>query len=501
MIEKGLDLRGTVEILNIEERIPREHLLRKIDSAVDFEYIYALVQEQYSQTTGRKSIDPVVIFKIVLLQHLYGIPSLRQTLRENDMNMAYRWFLGYNFSEEIPHFSTVSWNFLHRYREDIAEKVFAWSLYEVEKAGYLEPEVVFIDATHVRANANLKKQVKKAVPQAARTYGEQLRKEINADRQAHGKEPFPPDGPDDEPPMKETVTSQTDPDCGLFHKGEQQKCFAYGAHTVCDKNNFILDVEVKAGNIHDSLVFDTVYDRVTTRFPEVRIVTADAGYKTPWICKKVLDDGRIPSLPYKRPQTKKGNLPWYDYVYDEYYDCILCPEYRVLHYATTNREGYQEYKSRPYLCVSCEKRQLCTQSQVCRKTVTRHIWADYIDKAEDIRHSPAGQDSYSLRSRTIERVFADAKEKHGLRYTTYRGLAQVSSWVRLTFAAMNLKKLAICKWKQRFSSSLFALFLYTFPLFFKRVFRLWPEHPFFDRLLLRHSRRFSGFLPYQSRRR
>ena len=210
----------------------------------------------------------------------------------------------------------MSWNFLHRYGEDIAEKVFAWILYEVEKAGYLEPEVVFIDATHVRANANLKKQVKKAVPQAARTYDEQLRKEINADRQAHGKEPFPPDDPDDEPPMKETVTSETDPDCGLFHKGEHQKCFAYGAHTVCDKNNFILDVEVKAGNIHDSLVFDTVYDRVTARFPEVRIVTADAGYKTPWICKKVLDDGRIPSLPYKRPQTKKGNLPWYDYVYD-----------------------------------------------------------------------------------------------------------------------------------------------------------------------------------------
>lgn len=73
MIEKGFDLRGTVEILNIEERIPREHLLRKIDSAVDFEYIYALVQEQYSQTTGRKSIDPVAIFKIVL-QHLSGIP-------------------------------------------------------------------------------------------------------------------------------------------------------------------------------------------------------------------------------------------------------------------------------------------------------------------------------------------------------------------------------------------------------------------------------------------
>ena len=109
--------------------------------------------------------------------------------------------------------------------------------------------------------------------------------------------------------MKETVTSQTDPECGLFHKGEHQKCFAYGAHTVCDKNNFILDVEVKAGNIHDSLVFDTVYDRVTARFPEVRFVTADAGYKTPWICKKVLDGGRLPSLALQEASNEKGKSP------------------------------------------------------------------------------------------------------------------------------------------------------------------------------------------------
>lgn len=102
MLEKGFDLRMTVEILNIEERIPKDHLLRKVDAAVDFKHIYDLVWYKYSADKGRRSIDPVVLFKIVLIQHLYGIPSLRQTMREIDMNMAYRWFLGYNFSEEIP---------------------------------------------------------------------------------------------------------------------------------------------------------------------------------------------------------------------------------------------------------------------------------------------------------------------------------------------------------------------------------------------------------------
>ena len=77
----------------------------------------------------------------------------------------------------------------------------------------------------------------------------------------------------------------------------------------------------------------------------------------------------------------------------------------------------------------------------------RDIWEDYIEQAEDIRHSPQGKESYCLRSQTIERVFADAKEKYGMRYTPYRGLKRVSMWVRLKYAAMNLKKLAMWKWK------------------------------------------------------
>lgn len=82
-----------------------------------------------------------------------------------------------------------------------------------------------------------------------------------------------------------------------------------------------------------------------------------------------------------------------------------------------------------------------------QKVVIRHIWEDYIERAEDVRHSPLGKDTYSMRSKTIERVFADAKEKHSMRYTTYKGLNQVSNWVRLKFTTMNLKKLAMWKFK------------------------------------------------------
>jgi hypothetical protein len=75
--------------------------------------------------------------------------------------------------------------------------------------------------------------------------------------------------------------------------------------------------------------------------------------------------------------------------------------------------------------------------------VVKHIWEEYIDRAEDFRHTLEGALSYSRRSQTIERVFADAKEKHGMRYTLHKGVTRVQNWVMLKFAAMNLKKLAM----------------------------------------------------------
>ena len=119
----------------------------------------------------------------------------------------------------------------------------------------------------------------------------------------------------------------------------------------------------------------------------------------------------------------------------------------MLDYRTTNRDGYREYKSNPEICKKCPTRHLCTESKDCIKTVTRHIWSDYIELAEDIRYTPEYADLYKLRKEKIERVFADAKEKHAMRYTPYTGLAQVTNWVRLKFASMNLKKLAKWKWK------------------------------------------------------
>ena len=168
LTEKKTIERDTLEIMCTEMLVPKNHLLRKIDEAVNFERLYEIVGDLYCKDNGRPSVDPIVLFKIILIQHLYGIRSLRQTVADIEMNVAYRWFLGYRISEPIPHFATVSYNFRHRFSSETVERIFCWILEEVNRAGYLSPEVVFLDGTHVKANANMKKQVKHAIPVAAK---------------------------------------------------------------------------------------------------------------------------------------------------------------------------------------------------------------------------------------------------------------------------------------------------------------------------------------------
>lgn len=124
---------------------------------------------------------------------------------------------------------------------------------------------------------------------------------------------------------KKTITvSTTDPDCGLFVKGEHKKQLAYEAHTACDVHGVVLAVEVTPGNVHDSVASDDEYDHVVEQFPNVRTFVADSAYKTPHICKKVFGDNRALSTAYKRPMTMESGHEWWKYVYDEHFDCIIC---------------------------------------------------------------------------------------------------------------------------------------------------------------------------------
>ncbi len=457
MTQDNEKIRTQIQIVCIDDLVPKEHLLRIIDKAIDWSFIYDLVKDTYSFDNGRPSIDPVTLIKIPLIQYLYGIKSMRQTIKDIEVNVAYRWFLGLELDEKVPHFSTFGKNYTRRFEgTDLFEKIFQHILEECYKYKLVDPSEVYVDATHVKARANSKKMQKRIAKKEALFYAEQLKKDINEDRIVHGKKPLKDKDDDDKSsgtsdkfedytddvPLdgKEIRCSTTDPDSGWFRKGEHKHVFAYGIETACDKNGWILDFTVNPGNEHDSRTFKGLYDKLENIGMEYCI--ADAGYKTPAIAKLLLDDGIKPVLPYKRPMTKDGFFKKYEYVYDEHYDCYICPQNQILKYSTTNRDGYREYKSCGHICEKCECLSRCTESKNHIKVVTRHIWDDYIETCEDIRHTDGMKELYSHRKETIERIFGTAKENHGFRYTQMYGKARMKMKVALTFACMNLKKLA-----------------------------------------------------------
>ena len=446
MITKNQDQnRHQIQMFCMDDLVPQDHLLRLIDRAIDWSFIYDLVQEKYSPDFGRPGIDPVVLIKIPFIQYLYGIRSMRQTIKEIEVNVAYRWFLGLELQDPVPHFSTFGKNYTRRFKDtDLFEQIFARILSECYQYKLVDPKEVFVDATHVKARANNKRVRRRIAYEEAKVYEDQLKKEIDADREAHGKKPFKDqDGPGNGGgggKEKEIKESTTDPESGWFHKGEHKQVFAYGVETACDQHGWILGYSVHPGNQHDSTTFPVLYEKIKDIGMETMIM--DAGYKTPAIAKQLLDDGIKPLFPYKRPMTKEGFFRKYEYVYDEYYDVYICPNDQTLKYSTTNRDGYREYKSNGSVCANCPYLSQCTNSRNHVKVVTRHIWEPYMDQAEEIRHTLGMKELYQKRKHTIERLFGTAKENHGFRYTQQYGKGRMEMKVGLTYACMNLKKLA-----------------------------------------------------------
>ncbi|MEC0249415.1 transposase, partial [Paenibacillus chitinolyticus] len=129
------------------------------------------------------------------------------------------------------------------------------------------------------------------------------------------------------------------------------------------------------------------------------------------------------------------------------YDGYICPNHEMLSYELTNRDGYRMYRSNPEVCRRCPFLSQCTESKDHIKRISRHIWAGYVEEADHLRHTPENKAIYARRKETIERVFADMKEKHGMRWTALRGLRKVSMQAMLVFACMNLKKLATWLWR------------------------------------------------------
>lgn len=190
--KKDREAQKQIQFISLEDLVPPKHILRTIDKAIDFSFIYDEVKDMYCPLdTGRPGIDPVSLFKIVFIQYLFGIRSMRQTIKEIDVNVAYRWFIGYSLTEPIPHFSTFGKNYARRFKgTNIFENIFIRILKEANDSGFIDASSVFIDGTHIKASANRNKKEKVTVTKPIKQYREELEQEIQLDRKNHDKKPI-----------------------------------------------------------------------------------------------------------------------------------------------------------------------------------------------------------------------------------------------------------------------------------------------------------------------
>ena len=158
MLSKKENVQNQLILYTMEQLVPQDSLYRKIDKYIDFSFIYDEVKDLYCADNGRPSIDPVVLFKLVFIEALDGLKSMRKTCEKIKVDAEYRWFIGIPFGEDTPHYSTFSQNYIRRFKgTDIFEKIFVNIVEQAIKYNLVKGETFFTDSTHKKANANKNK--------------------------------------------------------------------------------------------------------------------------------------------------------------------------------------------------------------------------------------------------------------------------------------------------------------------------------------------------------
>lgn len=190
MLTKKDNSQMNYELVLLDELVKKDHLLRKINKYIDFDFIYDLVEDKYCSDNGRPSVDPVILFKMSLLQALYGIRSERQLVEEIHHNMAYRWFLGYGIKDKIPCHSIFSMNRKRRFKDTyIYDQIFNKIVEQAINLGLIEGNIFYTDSTHIKANASLSKFENQEVIKTEVEDKDFLNR-VNDKRQSQGKKPL-----------------------------------------------------------------------------------------------------------------------------------------------------------------------------------------------------------------------------------------------------------------------------------------------------------------------
>ncbi|HEY9286854.1 MAG TPA: IS1182 family transposase [Candidatus Dormibacteraeota bacterium] len=440
---------------SLDGAVPRDHILRRLAAAVDFSFVAGLVRKFYSHT-GQPSVDPVVIFKLSLLGYLFNIKSERRICEEASLNLAWRWFLGYELDEPIPDHSVLS-KARKRYGVAVYERFFQQVVRLCEAKGLVQGDVLFLDATMTEANASIqsmrsRKLLEQRLP-AAKQFVADLWLVNDAEPEPAPRPKKPRSGrpvnPDAKYLQSRSVTnelrvSSSDPDAQIFHKLGETPMLAHKTQVVVDGGavGIITAVDVRPACEADSHAVGRMLDKHYTAVGRpARELVGDTGYGREAAFKACLARGVQPTLLVRDLGNRHGGFNRDRFTYLAERDVFICPEGKELRHFTDNFQQRQAiYKPRRGTCKSCQLKAQCSPGQGDRAVIRRwdvDLWHE-VEQHLASRHGRA-----MLRRRRIvsERIFADAKVKHGLDRAQFRGRAKVQIQALLTAATMNVKQL------------------------------------------------------------
>ena len=413
----------------LEDQIPQDHLLRLIDEHVDLSFLRERLQPFYS-STGRPSIDPEVLVRLLLVGYLYGITSERRLLEEVKMHLAYRWFTRLDFGEEIPNHSTFSKNRHGRFRQSgIFQEVFEEIVRRCLAAGLVEGKNLAVDGTMIQADASQGSRVPRAqfqaAAQVAKTAAEYL-VELEQENPVSGAE----------------MVSTTDPDAILASKGGRTAAMAYYDNYLIDtRSRVIVGVEATPARFsHEALAARRMVERVEKLGIRAEDLGADKAYGSGEFLAWLLARGIQPHIPVIDRRRQTGGYFTHDqFRYEPAENAYYCPEGKMLSFKGHRREshGYL-YRSTEAQCANCPQKRGCTSGPYRRLFVHEQESARQTVRA--LSGTPAYERSRRARYK-IEALFAELKQRMRLGRVRLRRLWNVSEQFLLAATAQNLKRL------------------------------------------------------------
>ena len=457
MLTEGYAKQQKIHVVTLEQLVPQSHLLRKIEAAVDFSFIYDEVRELYSLTNGRPSIDPVIIIKYLLIGFLFGILSERRIEQEIQVNVAYRWFLGIELDEQVPDHSTISQLRRRKFNNtDLFRKIFERVVTDCISKRLVTGDLILTDSTHMKANTSPSSELRMLVEQKVSAYAgildqaeTQIRKKLEEEGRIKPRKKHKEREERALAPMVEKRVSKTDPEAGKLVRPGKPLEMCYLDHQSIDaQNGIIVEVTVTPGDAADAAPYLEQIEKIKKKVGKIKATCADSAYDTGIIHQSLLKQGvqhYVPIKTYSANTTVEFTKDIF--AYDKNTDTYWCPNAVQLTLRSLNRDEYtltKVYKSRSKDCKGCPLRNKCLSPSATLRSLRVSVFRDAVNE----QRKAVGSSEYSaaIRARQIlcEGTFAAQKARHNLRQIFRRGLKAAEDHCLLSATAMNLKRMVKC---------------------------------------------------------